>query len=224
LPAPKVINTIVAKNAANWNNDVAGIFTSLGSNLIGDVTGASASFGAFSHDFVGSSAAPLDPGLDSLGNYGGPTQTFRLHAGSFAANRGDNSVVTGPLGLTGDQRGQPRRSGGAVDIGAYEATAMDQNKSYTLAQGHTLTVPTATGLLAGYDNPLGKTVTVQLVPGSGPASGKLTLNANGSFTYKPASAFHGAVSFRFQVLVNGQAADVFTATLGVTQTSGRLAP
>jgi hypothetical protein len=223
LPAPKVINTIVAKNAANQNKDVDGVFSSLGSNLIGTVTAAGAGFGAGSGDFVGSAAAPLDPGLDPLGNYGGPTQTFRLSAGSFAADRGNSVVATGPLALTTDQRGQPRRSGSAVDIGAYEATAKDQNKSYTLAQGTTLTTTAATtGLLAGYNNPLGKTVTVQLVAGSGPAAGKLTLNPNGSFTYKPLSGFHGAVSFRFEVLINGLESDTFTVIVNVTKTSGRL--
>ena len=223
LPAPKVLNTIVAKNVADRNNDVDGVFSSLGSNLIGTVTAAGASFGAATGDFVGSAATPLDPGLDPLGSYGGPTLTFRLSAGSFAADRGNSIVATGPLGLTTDQRGQSRRSGISVDIGAYEGTAKDQNKSYTLAQGTTLTTTAATsGLLAGYNNPLGKTVTVQLIAGSDPAAGKLTLNANGSFTYKPPSGFHGAVSFRFEVLVNGQQSDIFSVILNVTKTSGRL--
>ena len=224
VPVPKLINTIVAKNTANVNVDVDGVFASLGSNLIGDNTGAAASFSSATGDFVGSTAKPLNPGLDPLGNYGGPTQTFRPSVGSFVVDRGNNSVVTGPLSLTTDQRGQPRRSGGAVDIGAYEATLNTQNKSYSLAQGTTLSTTVAQSLLAGYYNPLGKNITVRLVPGAGPANGTLTLNANGTFTYKPPSSFHGTVSFRFQILVNGVASDIFTATLTVAKTSGRLTP
>ena len=186
-----------------------GVFSSLGSNLIGDNTGAARSFNAATGDLVGSALKPLDPGLDPLGNYGGPTQTFRPHAGSLVVDRGNDVVATGPLQLTTDQRGDPRRAGSAVDIGSYEAIQTGQNKTYSLAQGTSLTITVANGLLAGYDNPLGKTVTVQLVAGQGPATGKLTLKANGTFTYQPLKSFHGTVTFQFQVLVNGLVMDIF---------------
>ena len=214
VPLAKLINTIVAKNAANIDNDVDGVFTSLGSNLIGDV-GTSTGFSAVAGDYVGTTKKPLDPGLDPLGNYGGPTQTFRPSVGSFVVDRGNNVVVTGPLGLTTDQRGQPRRSGAAVDIGAFEAVLPGQNKTYTLSQGSSLATTGINGLLSGYHNPLHKTVTVQLV--SGPGTGTLKLNANGTFTYTPPKSFHGSVSFQFRVLVDGQALDVFTAVFNVTK-------
>ena len=137
--------------------------------------------------------------------------------GSFVIDRGNSSVVTGPLGLTTDQRGDPRRSGSAVDIGSYEVILAGQNKSYALRQGTQLTTTGLNGLLSGYHNPLHKAVTVQLVPGTGPASGKLTLNPNGSFTFAPPKTFHGTVSFRFRVLVNGEQVDVFTAILTVNK-------
>ena len=57
----------------------------------------------------------LDPQLDSLGNYGGPTQTRRPQLGSFAL---DNALSC-PV-LT-DQRGAGRPNGSAADIGAVEA-------------------------------------------------------------------------------------------------------
>ncbi len=166
LPVAKLINTIVAKNAANVDNDVDGVFASLGTNLIGDV-GTSTGFSSATGDYVGTTKKPLDPGLDPLGNYGGPTQTFRPSVGSFVVDRGNNSV-TGSLGLTTDQRGQPRRSGAAVDIGSYEAILPGQNKTYALSQGTSLTTTGTNGLLAGYHNPLHKTVTVQLMRGHRP--------------------------------------------------------
>lgn len=219
IPVAKLINTIVAKNAANVNNDVDGVFASLGTNLIGDV-GSTTSFSSARGDYTGTTKKPLDPGLDPLGNYGGPTQTFRPSVGSFVVDRGNNIVVT--QGVTTDQRGQPRRSGIAVDIGAYEAVLPNQNKTYTLSQGTTLTTTGINGLLSGYHNPLHKTVTVQLVPGTGPSTGTLKLNGNGTFTYTPPKSFHGTVSFQFLVLANGQPLDVFTAVFNVTKTTGRL--
>jgi hypothetical protein len=58
------------------------------------------------------------PLLDALGFNGGPTRTQALLPGGPAINTGSN-----PLGLATDQRGAgfPRVSGGAADIGAYEA-------------------------------------------------------------------------------------------------------
>ncbi len=221
LPVPKVINTIVAKNLANIHVDVDGAFASLGSNLIGNNTGAAASFNTAAGDFVGNAQKALDPGLDSLGNYGGPTQTFRPSAGSFVIDRGNDTVVT-TLKLTTDQRGDPRRAGSAVDIGSYEIIQAGQNRTYTMGQGSTLVTTAANGLLAGWGNPLGKTVTVQLVPGKGPANGQLTLKSNGTFTYVPAKSFNGTVTFSFEILMNGQITDIFTVTINVTKTSGRL--
>jgi hypothetical protein len=215
-PGPKMINTIVGQNHASIDNDVTGLWNSLGHNLVGDNTGAQASFNAATGDFVGSAAKPLSANIDPLANYGGPTATFRLRPGSPAIDRGNNIVALGPLNLTTDERGQPRRSGGTVDIGAYEVTQSGQNKTYTIAENTTLTTTVATGLLAGYDNPLKQTVTVQLAPGSGPAAGKLTLNSNGTFTYKPPAQFFGTVPFRFIVVVDGQELDTYTVTITVT--------
>jgi hypothetical protein len=63
--------------------------------------------------------APLtaDPKLEPLANYGGPTQTHQLAAGSVAIAAG-SSINAGST----DQRGAgyPRSSGGSTDIGAIE--------------------------------------------------------------------------------------------------------
>src|SRR5262249_40174466 len=145
-----------------------------------------------------------------------------LRPGSFAIDRGNNSVATGSLQLVTDQRGASRLQGTGVDIGAYEVPQRALNQTYTLAQGTTLTTTAANGLLAGISNPLNRTVTVQLVPRSGPAAGTLTLSGNGTFTYKPPSNFFGTTSFDFYVLVDGQITAQFRVTLNVTKTPGRL--
>lgn len=63
---------------------------------------------------IGPAAITAAPLLDTLGNYGGPTQTMPPVPGSPAINAG------GPTGLTTDQRGLARLIGSAPDIGALE--------------------------------------------------------------------------------------------------------
>lgn len=65
---------------------------------------------------IGTSANPIDPLLGPLADHGGKTQTQPLLAGSPALGAG-----TSLAGLTTDQRGVIR--GGAVNIGAFQATA-----------------------------------------------------------------------------------------------------
>ena len=63
-----------------------------------------------------------NPNLGPLQNNGGPTPTHALPLSSPAVDRGDDSVLALPLGLTNDQRGSgfPRWKGPHVDIGAVE--------------------------------------------------------------------------------------------------------
>lgn len=83
-------NTIVAGNSATSSTNIFGSFT--GANNL-------------------TSGNPL---LAPLGNYGGPTQTMPPLPGSPAINAGGLSAF-----IT-DQRGYPRTSGNAVDIGSVE--------------------------------------------------------------------------------------------------------
>ena len=64
-----------------------------------------------------------NPGLAPLANYGGPTKTMALMAGSPALDAGSNALAVDAEGnpLAADQRGLARVFGQAVDIGAYEA-------------------------------------------------------------------------------------------------------
>jgi hypothetical protein len=108
-------NTIIAGNTARSGPDVFyefGLLNSEGYNLIGDGTGGS-SFA--DTDLVGTSEHPIDPMLEPLGDYGGPTQTMRPLPGSPVINAGDNTDAPDT-----DQRGFPRIVLDFIDIGAVE--------------------------------------------------------------------------------------------------------
>ena len=72
-------------------------------------------------DLVGTTAFPIDPMLEPLSDYGGPTQTMRPLPWSPVINAGDNTDAPAT-----DQRGvgRPRDGDGngslVVDIGALE--------------------------------------------------------------------------------------------------------
>ena len=66
-----------------------------------------------------------DPKLGTLGDYGGPTQTIPLLAGSPAIDAGNPNGCTDANGdlLKTDQRGYPRpdkEDTGGCDMGSYE--------------------------------------------------------------------------------------------------------
>jgi len=116
--------TIVAAN-----NALPDVFTSIfpvtvasyGFNLIGN-DGTGAFFAGL--DQAGTAAAPINPMLDPLGDYGGMTQTHRLQSGSPAIDKGIS------FGENADQRGFVRPydktgvpnlpAGDGSDVGAYE--------------------------------------------------------------------------------------------------------
>jgi hypothetical protein len=107
-----VHSSIIADNTASLFADLNGPFTSGGHNLIGQTDGSSGFDGG---DLTGTSANPLDPLFGAFGNFGGPTQTLALLAGSPAIGQGD------PAGPTTDERGV-FRSRTAPSIGAFEFT------------------------------------------------------------------------------------------------------
>ena len=108
----------MAGNTAAAGPDVSAAFRLLsGNNLIGETDGSSGWVGS---DLTGTIAAPLNPLLAPLGNYGGPTQTMALLPGSPAIDAGNNALI--PAGITTDQRGLPRIVNTIVDIGAFESS------------------------------------------------------------------------------------------------------
>jgi len=130
--APAIVtvrNTIIAANVNNstmpdvLRGSPAAGFISGGFNLIGNI-GTYVSAFINLGDQTGTGAAPRDPLIDPLGDYGGMTETHRLQASSTAIDKGYS------FGLTTDQRGFVRpydksnysnaTGGDGSDIGAYE--------------------------------------------------------------------------------------------------------
>jgi len=109
-------NTLAAQNTSEAGYpDVAGAFTSGGHNLIGNATGATGFTHSVNGDIVGDSSAPVDPLVDSLGDWGGETETVPLLPGRPAIHKGDDAQAPAD-----DQREVTRPQGAASDIGAYE--------------------------------------------------------------------------------------------------------
>ena len=74
-------------------------------------------------------------------------------------------------------------------------TAKDD--AYTITADTQLVVSAAEGVLANDDDSDGDTLIAVLAGGSGPSSGSLTLNANGSLTYAPNAGFSGTDGFSY---------------------------
>lgn len=90
-----IFNSIVAGNSATSSPDIFGTVASGNYNIIGG-----------------------NPNLGSLADNGGPTKTMALLAGSPAIDAGDPNFDS--TNTPFDQRGSARKSGGAIDIGAFE--------------------------------------------------------------------------------------------------------
>ena len=123
-------NTIISGNlavGAGTSPEVNRVFNSSGNNLIGN--NFESTFFSAAGDVTGTRAAPVDPKLRPLGNYGGTTLTQPPFFDSLAVNAGNNCVlVAGACGdgnpaLTTDQRGCTRIgnvTSFVPDIGAVE--------------------------------------------------------------------------------------------------------
>ncbi len=110
------------------------------------------------------------------------------------------------------------RSGNTVTVtitvtGTANTPPLAANDSFTTAEDTPLSV-SAPGVLANDSDPEGAPITAVLV--AGPASGTVTLSANGSFTYTPAANFSGSVSFTYRASDGSVTSNVATVTIGVT--------
>jgi hypothetical protein len=139
-PSAELLDTLVASNSrgsggssvqhglgtAGAGPDLAGPFTSLGYNLIGQADGSTGFTNGVNADLAGAITSPLDPQLGPLANNGGPTLTMALLHGSPALEVGDDALLGPPYNLTTDQRGFPRNTGAHVDIGAFQFEPVSQ--------------------------------------------------------------------------------------------------
>ncbi len=121
-----------------------------------------------------------------------------------AANGARTLTVTNPDGQTAQLA-----SALTITTGSNQAPTA-QNDAFATPLGTPLNVA-APGVLANDTDPESQPLSAQLV--SGPASGVLTLNANGSFSYTPNGGFSGSDSFTYRasdgVLTSA------TATVGI---------
>jgi hypothetical protein len=157
--------------------------------------------------FSGTITSTADPLLGPLGNNGGPTPTLALLPGSPALDAGSNAPI--PAGVTTDQRGFARTSGGTVDIGAFEVQKPSlsptslSNATYGSMYSQTLTATETGGAGGAYTF----AVTAGTIPtGLSLATGgtlRGTPSALGSFTFtvtaKDSSGFTASLDFALTI-------------------------
>jgi hypothetical protein len=118
-------NTLIAKNQSATAPDFSGGFAVARYNLLGNGDGSSLMLANpgidANHNYIGTTASPIDPLLGPLSYNGGPTKTHALLKGSLAVDHGSNLLLDPSVKF--DQRGKgfPRIFDGTVDIGAYES-------------------------------------------------------------------------------------------------------
>ncbi len=103
----------------------------------------------------------------------------------------------------------------AIAIDAMNDVPVSTGDSYSVAQDSTLTVDTATGVLANDTDSDGDPLTAALV--DQPAHGSVTLAEDGSFVYTPEAGFSGEDSFTYTA-GDGQAVSQ-PATVAITVTA-----
>jgi hypothetical protein len=113
-------NSIIALNGPANSFDYHGPFSSQGHNLIGNNAGSFGFFVGANNDLVGTPESPINPLINPLAENGGRWPTVALLPGSPARDAGDDLLLLPPFSLSTDQRGQPRKIGAHMDIGAFE--------------------------------------------------------------------------------------------------------
>ena len=203
-----VKNTIVAGNSID-NCDTAqlgGAIASQGNNLSSD--------GSCLFTMPGD-RRNVSPRLGPLQDNGGPTDTRALLAGSPALDAG---AITGCPAA--DQRGVARPQGLRCDIGAFERVnrpPVARNDAYRGKEDTLLSV-SPRGVLRNDTDPNGDSLRARVV--RRPAKGRLTLNPNGSFSYRPPRNFNGRVSFAYRASDGRGASDTATVTIRIAARPG----
>jgi VCBS repeat-containing protein len=182
------------------------------------------------------------PGVNNITWAGGPEDVFALRlrtdgtfvnaasVGGTDYEYGNGIAVTGPgaVAVAGRFQGSGDFDPGpgiatltsAGDNDAFVAAfplagangpPIATDDAYTTDEDTSLLVA-APGVLGNDTDPAGNPLTAVLV--AGPAHGTLTLNANGSFTYRPARNYNGPDSFTYKA--NDGTADSNVATVSIT--------
>ena len=106
-------NSVVADNAAPAGPDISGVVTSLGYNLVENVTGGT--FAVLAGDVTGT-----DPQLGPLANNGGSTMTHRPSPSSLAIDAIPTGTSDCGVAVTTSQNGLPRPQQAGCDKGSVE--------------------------------------------------------------------------------------------------------
>jgi predicted outer membrane repeat protein len=135
-----------------------------------------------------------NPLLDGLADNGGPTETHLPLSGSPLLD----VIPESSCAVSTDQRGEPRPSDGACDVGAVELWVDDPpvaaDETYATSEDVPLTIA-APGVLANDHDPEGASLAAYLR--DGPANGAVTLARDGGFVYTPTQDFNGSDSFSY---------------------------
>lgn len=139
--------------------------------------------------------------------------------GSLTFNPDGSFVYTPNAGYSGQDSFVYSASDGtansllaAVTIDVSEGTApVSAADAYSFNEDETFLMPAITGVLANDES--AANATVELV--SGPASGELTLQADGGFVYVPAADYSGEVSFTYRATNNIGVGNEATVTLTI---------
>lgn len=223
-------STVIAGNTASNDADAAisGNATSLGYNFIGtrNFRGPFSAAG----DQYGSTAAPLDPKLDSLRDNGGATFTMAPLPNSPLVDKGKRSTNAAGNLINADQRGfarpvdlggVPNATGGdGSDIGAVElaagsfGTVNDQSVNTDEDAPKTITL---TG-----SAPDGSALTYSIV--TPPTHGALSAISGDQVTYTPELDYNGSDSFTFRAVSSTGTPSSNAGTVSITITALQDAP
>jgi VCBS repeat-containing protein len=159
-----------------------------------------------------------DPDHDSLSavRVSGPSH------GTLTLNANGSFTYTPASNFNGSDAFTYRANDGTVDsnqatvsisVTAVNDTPTAADDAYSTAEDTTLTV-NAPGVLDNDNDPEHDPLSAVLV--SGPSHGTLTLNGNGSFTYRPEDDFNGSDSFTYRASDGTLSSNPATVTISVT--------
>lgn len=102
----------------------------------------------------------------------------------------------------------------SLSVTAVDDPPVANADGYTVAEDGTLTVAAVSGVLVNDTDVEGDALSAVLV--SGPTRGSLTLNADGSFRYTPATDFNGTDRFTYRAADGATSSNVATVTITVS--------
>ncbi len=159
--------------------------------------------------------------LGTVNSRTGGSRTFQVRV---ASNAPSGLSITNRAQVTLQEAEEPGKSANNTSILVTRILSSNRppvalNDAYAISEDTVLTVA-APGILANDSDPDGNALKANLV--AGPAHGALTLNTNGSFTYRPATNYFGPDSFTYKA--NDGSLDSGIATVSLTITNLNEAP